>query len=264
MDNQEAAQTQDQSVENTETLLNPQPESDINAPVEEAPIPLHDDSEAQTQEFTTDVDDEPIERPDYYPEKFWDEDGPDVEKLAKSYIELEKKFKSGDHKAPEGDYDVSDLVDKGLDSDDPAFQAFHDWSREYGISQSAFNDLAGRIMEISQSNQESMELDRESEMSRLGERAQEKIEMANRLLQKAPLSETERNAMADSINSADAINAFLKYHSAITNEGIPINSVVATAEMDRSDLATAIRDPRWQSDPTWRNKIEQQWMKANN
>ena len=46
-------------------------------------------------------DDEPLERPDYYPEKFWDEDGPDVEKLAKSYAELEKKFKAGKHKAPE-------------------------------------------------------------------------------------------------------------------------------------------------------------------
>lgn len=42
-----------------------------------------------------------LERPDYIPEKFWsDTDGPDIENLAKSYKELESKFRAGKHKAP--------------------------------------------------------------------------------------------------------------------------------------------------------------------
>jgi hypothetical protein len=87
-------------------------------------------------------DDEPFDRPDYYPEKFWDEDGPDVEKLAKSYAELEKAFRSGKHKAPEGDYDVSDLVDRGLDLEDPAVEVYQSWAKTYGVSQKALKDFS--------------------------------------------------------------------------------------------------------------------------
>ena len=88
--------------------------------------------------------------------------------------------------------------------------------------------------------------------------------MAERLLMKAPLNEAERSAMAYSLNNADAINAFLKYHSSLTNEGIPVNAAVPTTEMSRNDLEAAIADPRWLSDPAFRTKIEEQWMKANN
>ena len=70
--------------------------SEPEAPQEDAPIPVHEQPQEEMQ--SSDDDDGPLERPDYYPAKFWDEDGPDVEKLAKSYAELEKKFKSGKHK----------------------------------------------------------------------------------------------------------------------------------------------------------------------
>ena len=40
-----------------------------------------------------DLDNVEFERPDYFPEKFWDKkDGPDVEGIAKGYTELEKAF----------------------------------------------------------------------------------------------------------------------------------------------------------------------------
>ncbi len=155
-------------------------------------------------------------------------------------------------------------MDRGLDSEDPALVVAQDWAKENGVSQSAFTDLASRIMELSQEANETMEVDRRQEMSKLGERASEKIEMAERLLMKAPLNEAERNAMAFSLNNADAINAFLKYHSSLTNEGIPINAAVSTPEMSRTDLEAAIADPRWTTDPAFRTKIEEQWMKANN
>ena len=262
MDNQQAAQ---EAVQDDAPLLNPQAAAEAPEAVQEAPMPLHDNSEPEQQQFTTDTEeDAPLERPDYYPEKFWDEDGPDVEKLAKSYSELEKAFKAGKHKAPEGDYDVADLVDRGLDSEDPALVVAQDWAKENGVSQAAFTDLASRIMELSQEANETMEVDRRQEMAKLGERASEKIEMAERLLMKAPLNEAERSAMAYSLNNADAINAFLKYHSSLTNEGIPVNAAVPTTEMSRNDLEAAIADPRWLSDPAFRTKIEEQWMKANN
>ncbi len=46
--------------------------------------------------------DEPLVRPDYWPENFWsEEEGPDVEALAKSYQELRTKFSQGKHKRGE-------------------------------------------------------------------------------------------------------------------------------------------------------------------
>lgn len=227
--------------------------------LQEAPIPLHDDSDqpaGQSQE-----NEEPLERPDFFPAKFWDDDGPDIEKLAKSYAELEKKFKAGKHKAPE-EYDVSQFEDRGLAADDPALSAFQEWSKENGISQAAFEDLVGKIQSLTGEQEEALEYDRRQEMSKLGENAQQKIEMTERLLMKAPLNNAEREAIAYSLNSADAINAFLKYHSALTNESIPIKPVVDTPKMSESDLQAALADPRYGTDMVYTRQVEQRWMQA--
>ena len=265
MDNQQAVQGTEEAAITQQPLINPEAAMEAPENVQEAPIPLHEEAKADATQHTTDTDEEaPLERPDYYPEKFWDEDGPDVEKLAKSYAELEKQFKAGKHKAPDGDYDIKELVDKGLDPEDPTVAAYTEWAKEYGISQTAFNDLASKVLELSNDANEAVEVDRRDEMNKLGERAQEKIAMTERLLMKAPLNTQEREAIAYSLNNADAINAFLKYHSSLTNEGIPIQGAVSTPEMSRSDLEAAIADPRWKSDPSFRTKIEQQWLKSNN
>lgn len=233
--------------------VNGQPEAEAQ---EEAPIPLHDEPAPQTQEQA-----EPLERPDNFPAKFWTDEGPDIDKLAKSYTELEKQFKAGKHKAPE-EYDISPLVDQGLDQDDPTMGIFKDWAKENGVSQAAFEELASKVLQASAQESEAYEIDRQQEMGKLGERAQEKIEMAERLLVRAPLTNDEREAIAYSLNSADAINAFLKYHQSITNEGIPVTPAINTPSITREDLEAAIADPRWKTDAGFRSKIEKQWMQA--
>ena len=229
------------------------------APQEDAPIPVHEQPQEEMQ--ASEDDDGPLERPDYYPAKFWDEDGPDVEKLAKSYAELEKKFKSGKHKAPE-QYDISSLADQGLDADDPTVAVYQDWATENGISQDAFEDLAGRVLSMAKDEQESVQYDQRAEMEKLGSNASEKIQMTERILMKAPLNNSEREAIAYSLNNADSINAFLKYHQAITNENIPIKPVVEQQEFTREDLELAIADPRWKTDAAWRTKMERQWFQS--
>jgi len=229
------------------------------APQEDAPIPVHEQPQEEMQ--SSDDDDGPLERPEYYPAKFWDEDGPDVEKLAKSYAELEKKFKSGKHKAPE-QYDISSLADQGLDSDDPTVAVYQDWAKENGISQDAFEDLAGRVLSMAKDEQESVQYDQRAEIKKLGSNASEKIQMTERILQKAPLNNSEREAIAYSLNNADSINAFLKYHQAITNENIPIKPVVDQQDFTREDLESAIADPRWKTDAAWRTKMERQWFQS--
>ena len=229
------------------------------APQEDAPIPVHEQPQEEMQ--ASEDDDGPLERPDYYPAKFWDEDGPDVEKLAKSYAELEKKFMSGKHKAPE-QYDISSLADQGLDADDPTVAVYQDWAKENGISQDAFEDLAGRVLSMAKDEQESIQYDQRAEMEKLGSNASEKIQMTERILMKAPLNNSEREAIAYSLNNADSINAFLKYHQAITNENIPIKPVVEQQEFTREDLELAIADPRWKTDAAWRTKMERQWFQS--
>ena len=43
-----------------------------DAPQEDAPVAVHE--EPQGEPVSANDDNEPLERPDYYPEKFWDED----------------------------------------------------------------------------------------------------------------------------------------------------------------------------------------------
>ena len=226
---------------------------------QEAPIAIH---EQPKEEIAATDEAEALERPDYYPEKFWNDDGPDVEKLAKSYAELEKKFKSGKHKAPE-QYDVSGLSDQGMDADDPTVAVYQDWAKENGISQDAFEDLAGRVLGLSQQEQESAEIDQRNEIQKLGKNAQEKIQMVERSLMKASLTNSERDSLAQSLNNADSINAFVKYHQSLTNENIPIAPAVNQPDMTKADLEVAFADPRWKTDAPWRTKIEKQWMQAN-
>src|SRR5210317_1584468 len=105
------------SEDNAETLINPNNQVEQPEGFTEAPIPLHDAPSDEPQ-FTTDTkDQDPLERPDYYPEKFWDENGPDIEKLAKSYNELQKQFSQSKHKAPD-EYDIAEFTQNGLAEDD--------------------------------------------------------------------------------------------------------------------------------------------------
>ena len=99
-------------------------------------------------------------------------------------------------------------------------------------------------------------------MGKLGNNAQEKIQMTERVLMKAPLNNSEREAIASSLNNADSINAFLKYHQALTNENIPIKAAMQQSQMTREDLDAATSDPRWQTDAGWRTKIERQWFQS--
>jgi len=256
MDNQ--AEMQQDNVTDDAPLLNPEAQAEPTTQVE-APIPLRAETDPENTPVKAEAD-EPIERPTDFPEQFWDDDGPDVEKLYKSYNELRKKFSQGKHKAPENGYDISQFKDAGLTDEDPVFSKYMAWAKENGVSQAAFEDLAAQILEVSGGVQEQEEYSRQAEMAKLGERASEKIEMANRLLIKAPLSASEREAIANSLVTAEAINGFLKYHRAITNEGIPIQPAPATPQMTQEDLQAYIADPRWQNDPAWRTKIERQWM----
>ena len=237
----------------------------LTAPEEtpqEAPMSIHEPDPSAALKSSAET--APVsERPDYIPAKFWGEKGADLEKLAKSYVELEKQFKSGKHKSPDS-YDINTLIDQGLNGEDPVINVFQEWAKENGVSQAAFEDITSKVLGLSKQEAEAEDINHRAEVEKLGERAQEKIQMTERLLMKAPLNNSEREAIAQGLNSADAINAFIKYHQSLTNEGIPVSPAVNSPAISREDLESAIADPRWKTDTAFRTRIEKQWMQANN
>ena len=114
-------------------------------------------------------DDSPLERPDFWPEKFWikDKAEPDLEGISKSYTELEKQFRAGKHKAPEGgNYDLAAL--KGTPEDDPLAKTYVTWAQKYGLSQQAFDELASQFVEMSGMQQQEATRSMEAELQELG------------------------------------------------------------------------------------------------
>jgi hypothetical protein len=149
----------------------------LTAPEEtpqEAPMSIHEPDPSAALKSSAET--APVsERPDYIPAKFWGEKGADVEKLAKSYIELEKQFKSGKHKSPDK-YDINTLVDQGLNGEDPVINVFQEWAKENGVSQAAFEDITSKVLKLSKQEAEAEDINHRAEMEKLGERAQEKIQ----------------------------------------------------------------------------------------
>jgi len=126
-------------------LLSPEIETN-EAPAEEQSVP----HTVNTEEKLVDGDDDIDwgDRPEWMPENFWDDkDGPDLEALAKSYQEMRAKMSSGKHKAPkDGNYDISNLVDHGVEDDDPLLNEFKGFAKENGLSQDQFDQITQMLM----------------------------------------------------------------------------------------------------------------------
>lgn len=113
-----------------------------------------------------DVDNVEYERPEYFPQNFWSEDdGPDIEGLAKAYSELRTKMSRGDHKAPES-YDLSGLED--VAENDPLLSKYTEWAKDNGVSQEAFTDLAKSFLENGVPSDQPGEINLEEERQALG------------------------------------------------------------------------------------------------
>ena len=117
---------------------------DNQQPEQETISHLEADNQPSVDETTIASEGEEIEfkREEWFPEKFWNEEkGPDIENLAKGYAELQKKFSQGKHKTPEN-YDISLFEKNGIPQDDELMQTFVNWSKENGVTQGAFDELA--------------------------------------------------------------------------------------------------------------------------
>jgi hypothetical protein len=217
---------------------------------------------------TEDEDDEVYERPDWFPEKFWDEtEGPDLENLTKSYQELQKQFSQGKHKAPD-EYDLSTLSEAGYTDDDPVISAYSDWAKKYGINQVAFDELASQITEMAGSEQAETKLNIEKERKALGQNAdaiiQSNVNWADSLLRKGVISEElreELNIWGGSAAGQQLLVTMREMTGDMTK--IPVMDV-AESSMSENDFKASMQskmaDPRYGSDPAYRQQIEKEFL----
>lgn len=216
--------------------------------------------EGAEQEVADDDEEIIYERPEWFPSKHWDEkDGPDLEGMAKSQYELEKKFHHGEHKPPEnGEYDMTALTEAGYEADDPVVSGYLEWAQKYGINQAAFSELAETITGIAGEAGVEMQLNLQNEMEALGPQAEAIIksnkEWANGLLLKGIISEEMREEL--NVWGGTAVGQVLMQKvRAMTGDlaRMPVNDVAEAGESKEdfdAKVQELMKDPR-ASDPTW-------------
>ena len=209
------------------------------------------------------------DRPEYVPEKFWNkEQGKIREKdVFKSFTELEKKFSQGQHKAPES-YDDKILVDAGYDKSDDMVGAYTEWAKENGISQKAFDDLAGKIIGMAGEREQEAQYNSEEEMEKLGPNAKEivnqNLEWLEGMERKKVFSEEKVEAIK-MFGSTAIGNLVLRDFRQMMGDLKPLPTVVAenTNETDEEFDArmTEMRnDERYANqDPSYIRKIEMEY-----
>lgn len=231
---------------------------------------VEETGEDQTLDHRADAEepeDDNYERPDWFPEKFWDEkEGPDLENLTKSYQELQKQFSQGKHKAPD-EYDMSTLTDAGYADDDPVVDAYRGWAKKYGINQVAFDELASQITEMSGNEAAEVKLNVEQERKSLGANAdaiiKSNVDWADGLVRKGVISDSERAELNIWGGSAVGQRLMQKMRELQGDMSkIPIADVgdSAVSENDfKAGMASKMADPRYGNDPQFTRQVEQEF-----
>ena len=228
--------------------------------------------EGQEAPKTPDQEEKPEEwvRPDYWPEQFWsDDEGPDVEKLAKSYQELRTKMSQGKHKAPaDGKYDTAVFKSAGVDEKDDLLQKYVTKSKELGVSQEAFDELAKLYMEEVGAAFEETAVNREAELKKLGPKANDILKANNQWLTKLSrtvLTESETEAVVKASGSAAFVSALNKIRQASGEMAIPVDATMVSEGLpSKEDLYAMVGDPRYGKDMRFTREVENMFAKAFN
>ena len=203
------------------------------------------------------------ERPAWLDEKF-----AKPEDLAKSYDELQKKFSQGKHKAPD-EYSTDVLTEAGYELDDPVVDTYLGWAKKYNVNQEAFDELAGAITQMSGENVAAAEADYQAEFDKLGPNAREiiqsNVDWADGQLRKGLLSKPQREKFNEIFADAESqiILQTLRTWSGDLSK-IPLAPVAEDQLSDADfdvEMGSRIADPRYQSDPAFRLKVEKEYIR---
>jgi hypothetical protein len=234
-------------------------------------VETNDESQQAPSEEATEVEhrasdsipeDEAVDRPDWWPENFWKKDSsePDLEGIAKSWMDLRKQISQGKHKAPpEGKYDLSAFGDDAESK--PMVPVFQKWAAENGVSQTAFDALAseltGMANEMISSQQQ---FDPASEKKALGPNADAVINgmvnWARGLVNKGIWSSEDFDEFKVMGGTAKGLKALMKLRETYEGSKIPVESVPIEGMPTDQELQQMVGDARYQTDAAYRQKVE--------
>jgi hypothetical protein len=236
-------------------------------------VSIADENEVQQNPVATEIahkvapeeDDGPLERPDWWPENFWKKDNsePDLEGIAKSWMDLRKQISQGKHKAPEGgNYDTAVFGD--IPEDDPVRSHVLGWAKEYGISQAAFDKLVGDVVSMGGDQQMQAQRSVAEEKAALGPNADAIIngmtDWARGLVRKGVWGKDDFEEFKVFGGTAKGILAMSKLREAYEGTRIPKDSVPVEGAPSKDELYAMVGDPKYQSDPAYRAKVEKLFM----
>jgi hypothetical protein len=214
-------------------------------------------------------------RPEYIPEKYWDEESgrARVEDLGKGYIELASKLGQRDDRireelseeiqgkmkegVPEKSEDYSftpaeGVVPEGMqfniDTQNDQYVEFGKLAHEIGLSQ----DQYSAVMNLYVRNELSLMPDKKAEMAKLGDNGQARIERVD-LWSKANLTEDAYNAVVRQATSGEfilAMEEMIRKTSDADLEGQ--GDMQKQGPLDRGELEQMMRDPKYR-DPRHRD-----------
>jgi len=212
-------------------------------------------------------DDEPLERPDWWPENFWrkEENEPDLEAIAKSWTDMRKIVSQGKHKAPtDGNYDLNAFGDNAENL--PMVPAFKKWAAENGVSQAAFDAFASEMTELAQ-QYEPDKIDVVSEMKALGPNAEAikngMVNWARGLVNKGVWGPEDFDEFKVMGGTAKGLKALMKVREAYEGR-IPVESVPIEGAMSDEELQSMVGDPKYLKDPSYRKKVERLFAQRYN
>jgi hypothetical protein len=194
------------------------------------------------------------------PEKYWKDGNPDIGSALKARAELEKAFSRGDHKAP-AEYDVSFAKEAGIPDDDALLGTFKGWAKENGISQDAFKKLAASYIEMQQQAAKQFQINVEAEKQKLGPNADkiigEMVGWGQNMVRKGIWSADDFEEFKVMGGTARGINALMKVREFYGDmQRIPVDTASVGDQPSRDELNQMVADPRYQSDPAFRSKVE--------
>jgi ribosomal protein L10 len=200
------------------------------------------------------------ERPDWFPEKFWDEkDGPNIENMAKSINHLEKKL---GETAPD-QYDLSEVK---VDPDDAVIQAVLEFGKEKQLSNKSITGLINKVIEITGGVEEEAELDISREREKLGVNAQEiiqsNINWSRKLVSDGVFTNDDYKELEVLGGTAEGQRVMQKIRGLI-NGKLDIPTVAIEGDMpDKTELQAMVADPKYATDPVYRKKVEKAFEQA--
>lgn len=221
-------------------------------------------TEATVEHRTADSipDDEPLERPDWWPENFWkkEDNEPDLEAIAKSWTDMRKIVSQGKHKAPpDGKYDTSSFGENAESL--PMMPMFTKWAAENGISQAAFDSFATEINELAQAMMPPA-VDVQAEMKALGPNAEafknSMVNWARGQVNKGVWSHEDFEEFKIMGGTARGLRTLAKLRSAYEGK-IPVESAPMEGGESDEELRAMIND-QYYKDPAYRAKVERKFQ----